>query len=54
MRARFLMQKPATMDLPLSDPKLVAEARAEFDACRNGRVWKSRFGDRKPPLDDRK
>lgn len=38
----------------LSDPKLVAEARAEFDARRNGRVWKSRFGDRAPPLDYRK
>ncbi|MCC6405917.1 MAG: amidohydrolase [Planctomycetes bacterium] len=37
-----------------TDPKLVAEARAEFDARRKGRVWTSRIGDRSPPLDYRK
>lgn len=37
-----------------SDPKLVAQARAEFDARRKGRVWASRFGNRQPPLDYRK
>lgn len=37
-----------------SDPKLVAKARAEFDAARKGEAWRSRIGDREPPLDYRK
>lgn len=37
-----------------SDPQHVAAARAEFDRARNGEVWRSRFGDREPPLDYRK
>jgi aminobenzoyl-glutamate utilization protein B len=37
-----------------TDPAKVAEARAEFDRLRGGRTWRSRFGDREPPLDYRK
>lgn len=37
-----------------TDPKLVAEARTEFEARRKGQTWTSRIGDRSPPLDYRK
>jgi aminobenzoyl-glutamate utilization protein B len=37
-----------------SDPSLVAAARAEFDAKRAGRTYRSRIGSRKPALDYRK
>jgi aminobenzoyl-glutamate utilization protein B len=37
-----------------SDPAHIAAARAEFDRRRAGQVWRSRFGDREPPLDYRK
>lgn len=37
-----------------SDPAHVAAARAEFDRRRAGQTWRSRFGDRQPPLDYRK
>lgn len=37
-----------------SDPALVAAARAEFDHRRAGATWRSRFGERAPPLDYRK
>jgi aminobenzoyl-glutamate utilization protein B len=37
-----------------TDPALVAAARVEFDRRRAGQTWRSRFGDRQPPLDYRK
>lgn len=37
-----------------SDPSLVAAAREEFDRRRAGEVWRSRLGERAPPLDYRK
>lgn len=37
-----------------SDPAHVAAARAEFDRRRAGQAWRSRIGDRPPPLDYRK
>jgi aminobenzoyl-glutamate utilization protein B len=36
-----------------SDPAHVAAAREEFDRRRAGQAWRSRIGDRPPPLDYR-
>lgn len=38
----------------ISDPSLVAAAKAEFETKRAGRAYVSRIGDRKPALDYRK